>query len=159
MIPNALWWELEYRLALIYLGHSHSSSDIHSQVIQRLEAKDADKSTLEELRRAASTDKEALYAGDLHAFAAAMIRNTEAQAALHPALVSEDAKVVMALGKEHGAIGWKVNGAGGSVTILFGPHGHRRRAFAAALAELNPKFKVIPTYLSRMGLWTWEAAS
>ncbi len=33
-IPNATWWELERRLALVYLGKSHHSSDVHEMVIQ-----------------------------------------------------------------------------------------------------------------------------
>jgi D-glycero-alpha-D-manno-heptose-7-phosphate kinase len=160
-IPNTLWWELEHRLALVYLGHSHSSSEVHGQVIRRLEAEGSDKSILGELRKAAHSGKEALYAGDLGAFAYAMIRNTEAQEALHPALVSAEAKSVMELARRHGAVGWKVNGAGGaggSVTLLFGPEGQRRRAFGSELSSLNPEFRVMPIYLSRMGLRRWEAA-
>jgi len=33
-IPNTDWWELERRLALIYLGKSHQSSSIHEMVIR-----------------------------------------------------------------------------------------------------------------------------
>jgi D-glycero-alpha-D-manno-heptose-7-phosphate kinase len=87
-----------------------------------------------------------------------MIENTEAQAALHPALVSKAARSVIALAKEHGAVGWKVNGAGGeggSVTVLCGPESERKRAFIQALPTVNPMFQVIPTYLSRMGLRRW----
>ncbi len=36
-VPNTIWWELERRLALIYLGKSHSSSDVHVKVIRSLE--------------------------------------------------------------------------------------------------------------------------
>ena len=42
-----------------------------------------------------------------------MIENTEAQERLHPELVSRDAHRVIEIAKEHGALGWKVNGAGG----------------------------------------------
>ena len=34
-VPNSLWWELEHRLVLVYLGQSHSSSETHGQVIRR----------------------------------------------------------------------------------------------------------------------------
>jgi len=50
-----------------------------------------------------------------------MIANTEAQKALSPALVGADARRVIEMAATHGAIGWKVNGAGGdggSITIL-----------------------------------------
>lgn len=158
-IPNSVWWELERRMVLVFLGRSHSSSEVHGQVIARLDRKDADKSALEPLRQAAYDGKHAVYAGDFDALGKAMIANTEAQRALHPALVSKDASAVIDLAKRHGARGWKVNGAGGdggSLSILCSPEGERKRAFINALPELNPAFRAIPTYLSRMGLRRWE---
>lgn len=159
VIPNRLWWELERRLVLVFLGRAHASSEVHGRVIARLEAPGADKSALNALRQAAYAGKNALYDGDWTAFGRAMIANTEAQAELHPALVSEDAQAVIDLAKEHGAVGWKVNGAGGdggSVTILCGPDGERKRAFVQALPQLNPRYQTIPIYLSRTGLRRWE---
>jgi len=158
-IPNSLWWELERRLVLVFLGKTHSSSDIHRQVIDGLEKKDADKSVLELLRQAAHEAKRALYSGSLDRLGKSMIANTEAQAALHPALISDDAKKAIALGTKHGAIGWKVNGAGGeggSLTFLFGAESRQKRAFSKDLPTIDPKFQVIPTYLSRFGLRRWE---
>ena len=61
--------------------------------------------------------------------------------------------------REHGAVGWKVNGAGGeggSITILCGPEGEKKRALIEALPALDERFQVIPTYLSRIGLRRWE---
>jgi len=158
-IPNSLWWELERRLVLVYLGRTHSSSEVHGRVIARLEAKDADKSALAPLCRAAYDGKNAISVGDWKAFGRAMIANTEAQAALHPALVSDPARAVIELAREHGAIGWKVNGAGGeggSLTILCDAESEHKRAFIQALPSIDPQFKDIPTYLSRTGLRRWE---
>jgi D-glycero-alpha-D-manno-heptose-7-phosphate kinase len=42
-----------------------------------------------------------------------LIANTQAQAGLHPALVDPIAREVIGLSARHGAVGWKVNGAGG----------------------------------------------
>jgi D-glycero-alpha-D-manno-heptose-7-phosphate kinase len=56
-------------------------------------------------------------------------------------------------------VGWKVNGAGGeggSLTILCGPEGEKKRAFIDALHELGQGYEMIPTYLSRIGLRRWE---
>lgn len=159
-IPNAIWWELEQRIALVFLGRTHSSSEVHRQVIARLEQANADKSVLERLRHAAYAGKCAMYDGDFAQLGAAMMDNTDAQAALHPALVSSSAQQVIELAQEYDAIGWKVNGAGGeggSLTILFGPMRERKRSFEHALHELNPQYQVIPTYLSRMGLRCWES--
>jgi D-glycero-alpha-D-manno-heptose-7-phosphate kinase len=158
-VSNSIWWELERRLVLVFLGRAHSSSEVHGRVIERLEGDNADKSVLEPLRQAAYAGKDAVYAGDFRALGQAMIANTEAQSALHPALVSDEANAVIDLAKEHGAAGWKVNGAGGeggSVTILCGPEGEKKRAFLQALPSLDPSFRAIPTYLSRVGLRRWE---
>ncbi len=160
-IPNSVWWELERRLVLVDLGRTHSSSEVHGRVIRGFEAKDADKSALEPLCRAAYAGKDAMFAGDWQAFGEAMIANTEAQAALHPALVSPAARHVIEFAREHGAIGWKVNGAGGeggSLTLLFGAEGEHKRAFVRNLPTLDPSFQTIPIYLSRMGLRQWEVA-
>ena len=50
-LPDALWWELERRLVLVYLGRSHDSSAIHEQVIRELENAGPDCPPLEDLRQ------------------------------------------------------------------------------------------------------------
>ncbi len=75
------------------------------------------------LRAAADQAAAALVNGDLDAYGEAMIANTEAQSALHPALVSPMARQVIDLARQNGAAGWKVNGAGGDggTVSLLGP--------------------------------------
>ncbi|MCK5861881.1 MAG: GHMP kinase [Candidatus Hydrogenedentes bacterium] len=161
-LSNQIWWELERRLALVYLGHSHASSQVHGKVIENFERANADKSSLEPLRHAARVGKNALYLGDFDTFGKAMIDNTDAQRALHPALVSDEADAVIEVARKHGAIGWKVNGAGGeggSVTLLFGPGNERKRSFVKEVPVVNPSFQVLPIYLSRFGLRQWESTS
>ncbi len=158
-VPNSIWWELERRLVLVYLGRTHASSEVHKQVIEGLEAPGADKGVLVPLREAAREGKDAIMTGDFAGLGHAMIKNTAAQETLHPALVSESAKSVIDLAKAHGALGWKVNGAGGeggSLTILCGPESSRKRSFIQALPDIDPAFRVISTYLSRIGLRRWE---
>jgi D-glycero-alpha-D-manno-heptose-7-phosphate kinase len=36
-LPNSIWWELNRRLILIYLGQAHDSSKVHEKVIAGLE--------------------------------------------------------------------------------------------------------------------------
>ncbi|MBN2548010.1 MAG: hypothetical protein JXB15_02540 [Anaerolineales bacterium] len=158
-IPNALWWELERRLALIYLGNSHSSSQVHEMVIRGLEDAGPDCPQLEDLRQTAPRARDALYAGDFAALGQAMMDNTDAQRRLHPALVSREADRVIEIAREHGAAGWKVNGAGGeggSLTLLCGAHSEIKRAMLREIEQDNPLFKNIPIYLSRYGLRVWE---
>ncbi len=154
-VPNTLWWELEARLLLVFLGKAHSSSAVHETVIAGLEREGAGSPRLEALRRTAELSRDALYAGDFAALGRAMVQNTAAQRELHPSLVSADAETVIGLAQEHGALGWKVNGAGGeggSITLLCGPDASQRRRLARAIREASPLYRLIPIYLSRTGL-------
>jgi len=161
-VPNAIWWELERRLALIYLGKSHSSSDVHQMVIRGLENAGPDCTQLEDLRGTAARSRDAVYAGDFQAFGRAMADNTEAQRQLHPALVSAEADRIIEIARAHHALGWKVNGAGGdggSLTLLCGENSQEKRAMLRAIEQENPLFKNIPIYLSRYGLRVWTQTS
>ena len=160
-VDDSTWWDLERRLALIYLGRSHSSSQVHERVIRDLEDLGPTAKQLEPLRATAEPSRDALYAGDFAALGQAMIRNTEAQRNLHPDLVSPDAQRIIEIAQAHGALGWKVNGAGGdggSLTILCGPLSHAKRAMVREIEAESPLFQNIPIYLSRFGLRTWETA-
>jgi D-glycero-alpha-D-manno-heptose-7-phosphate kinase len=158
-IPNTLWWELEKRLVLIFLGRAHASSEVHERVIAELLGEGAASSRLETLRQAARRSRDALYNSNLDELGAAMIQNHSAQEQLHPGLVSEHARAVIDIAREFGATGWKVNGAGGdggSLTLLSSPIASRRRQMLHAIREADPHFQPIPIYLSRTGLRVWE---
>ena len=158
-VPNSIWWELERRLMLIYLGSSHSSSQVHEKVIRELENAGPDCIQISDLRATAEPSRNALYYGDFDALGHSMIQNTEAQRRLHPDLISHDAQKVIEIAKDHEAIGWKVNGAGGeggSVTILCNSLSYVKRAMIAEIEQESPLFKNIPIYLSRYGLRTWD---
>lgn len=158
-VPNSVWWELERRLVLIYLGKSHVSSKVHEMVIQGLENAGPDCLQLEALRQTAHQSRDAVYNGDFTSLGRAMIENTEAQACLHPDLINSDAKKIIEIARSCGAVGWKVNGAGGeggSITLLCNESSWARRAMVREIEQENPAFKSIPIYLSRYGLRTWE---
>ena len=113
------WEELDARLSLVFLGRAHDSSDLHRQVIDGLGRRES--AAFSRLRAAATAARDAVLAQDLDAFGRAMSDNTEAQRSLHPGLVGVDADRVIEVAVAHGALGWKVNGAGGdggSVTVL-----------------------------------------
>ncbi|HWR51434.1 MAG TPA: hypothetical protein VN428_10025 [Bryobacteraceae bacterium] len=159
-IPDATWWELESRLSLIFVGHTHSSSAVHSMVIRDLENAGPEAPRLRPLRETAERSKNALYGGDFAALGRVMQENTAAQAGLHEALVGPHHRTIIEIAKAHGALGWKVNGAGGdggSVTLLSGPDLSAKRAMLRAIAETNPRYRQIPIYLSRFGLRVWES--
>jgi len=159
-VADRIWWELERRLALIFLGKAHSSSEVHEKVIKELEDAGPDCPKLEALRETSTKSRDALYAGNLPGLGKAMIENTEAQAELHPDLVGEDAKEVIAIAKHYGALGWKVNGAGGeggSITVLCGNTSTEKRMLINDVHKANRLFQNIPIYLSRYGLRVWDS--
>lgn len=154
-VENPVWWELERRLLLVYLGKSHDSSAIHESVIRSLENAGPDSAAIVELRRTAPRSRDALYAGDFEALGRAMTESTEGQGRLHPDLVGNEAQRVIAIAREHGALGWKVNGAGGeggSITLLCDESSPRKRALVREIEQADPAFRHVPTYLSRHGL-------
>lgn len=120
-------------------GGGHDSSAVHRQVIAELEAEGPGSAQLKRLTGLAADAAEALAAGDLRAWGRALSAATEAQRALHPQLVSVDAQAIIDLASADGALGWKVNGAGGaagSVSVLCRDLGARLR-LAAEATELG----------------------
>ena len=159
-VPDPVWWELESRLSLIFVGQSHSSSDVHKMVIRELEDAGPEAAKLAPLRLTAERSKNALYASDFEALGRAMIDNTDAQASLHPSLVGPHHQRIIEVARRHHAIGWKVNGAGGdggSVTILSGQDRSSKRAMIREIEAADPCYRHIPIHLSRFGLRTWES--
>lgn len=155
--PEPTVRELDARLILLYLGRPHESSAVHAQVIRGLVGEGAASPRLERLRAVAARSRDAVVRGDLDELGRAMIANCDAQAALHPALVSGDARRVIDVARRSGAAGWKVNGAGGeggSMTLLAGPD--TRDEVVDAILGVDPTFKVIPIQVGAEGLRVWE---
>ena len=148
----APWPELSSHLLLVSLGRAHESSAVHRQVIEgsgsgRLRA-------MRTLRTAAVAGRDAVVARDVNAFGRAMVLNTGGQKQLHPRLIGDDARRVIESVRRWGAIGWKVNGAGGdggSLTVLSAtPEG--RDVLAEQIASLDPAYEVTPVRISDSGL-------
>ena len=158
-IPNNVWWELEHRLAVVYIGSPHSSSDTHKKVIADLGQDARLDPRLVRLRALAHEGKEAIDAGDFARLGACLNANTEVQRQLHPALVCRAFENIIDVATEFGALGCKVNGAGGdggSLTILTNGDAAQKRRLLHVLTEKS--FTPIPLYLSRQGLRVWEGS-
>jgi len=83
-----------------------------------------------------------------------MIDNTDAQRCLHPGLVGVDATRAIEVAVAQGALGWKVNGAGGeggSVTILSATP-EAKEALEHRVAGLDLSYRVLPGQISMDGL-------
>ncbi|TAK10969.1 MAG: GHMP kinase [Anaerolineae bacterium] len=144
---------LESQLRLAYLGAAHNSSGVHEMVIREQEDLGPDSPRLETLRRTAAQARDALLAEDLPAYGRALTANTEGQMALHPDLVNDTARRLIEIAKAHGALGWKVNGAGGeggSVALLAA--GGTQDALVTAAKQELPQVAFLPLRLSPGGV-------
>lgn len=154
-LGEALIEELNRRLCLVYLGKAHRSSFIHEEVIASLEKGGSQSEQLARLRDLAEEARTCLLHGNLQKYGEVMIRNNECQRALHPALISRDAEEVIEVAKDHGASGWKVNGAGGeggSLSILASVEEAQKRAMIKKINSLGRGIRTLPFSLSSMGL-------
>jgi D-glycero-alpha-D-manno-heptose-7-phosphate kinase len=151
--------ELARRLVVVYLGRSHDSSAVHEKVIRELEDAGPDDPRLATLREAALDSRTAVLAGDLESLGRAMNANTSAQARLHPDLVGHDAQRVIDHARAHGAVGVKVNGAGGeggSLTLLGSAKDAERQSMIDAILGVSSLFRRVPIELSPHGLVVTE---
>ena len=161
-IPESVLWELEERLILIYLGKPHDSSEVHAIVIKSLEESGAMSRKLEDLRMTARLARESALSGDFIGLGVAMIKNTEAQGRLHHELISRDARKIIDIARTYGALGWKVNGAGGeggSLTLLAPEDSAIKRKMIRSIESALPSARAIPISLNHHGVraWTIEA--
>lgn len=149
--PRHVLAALDERLLLVYLGRSHDSSALHEAVIARLADAGPDAPALEALRRTAAPARDAVLAGDFAALGRAMIECSEAQGRLHPALVGPGAQQAIEIARAHGALGWKVNGAGGdggSLTLLCRDAAHAG-ALSGELVAAAPGLRRVEVRVSR----------
>ncbi len=140
---------------LYYYGQPHQSSAIHQQVIARITQEQTRIDALEPLRIAAQTAASALRNGNLRDFASALIHNTEAQAKLHPELISQTAQHIISIAQQHDAWGWKVNGAGGdggSISLIASDDTVMRQRMMNRLAETLPHILYIESAYSSDGV-------
>jgi D-glycero-alpha-D-manno-heptose-7-phosphate kinase len=142
-LPGATRAALAERLVTVVLG-SHDSSAVHREVIDLIVAcgggeHDHARRCFARLASLAGLAAEALGAGDLDAWAAALTAATDTQADLHAGLVGVAHRRAIEVARRHGALGWKVNGAGGeggSLTAL-APDGDAAAALRGALAAAD----------------------
>jgi len=147
--------KLEQQLVLLYLGKSHSSSNIHELVIHSLEDAGPNCDQLNDLRLTARKSRDALLENDLAGFGSVMVENTNAQRRLHPGIIGVDASKVIKIAKRYNALGWKINGAGGeggSITILCNDQLEINQQMIREIEAKDERYRNIPVKLSTHGL-------
>jgi D-glycero-alpha-D-manno-heptose-7-phosphate kinase len=145
-----MWEQPSELLTLVICGSSHDSSSVHQQVI----AESGGSKVFSRLRAAAVAAHTAVVARDLTAFGLAMVANTDAQRALHRGIIGVDAQRLMDAAAAEGAIGWKVNGAGGtggSVKFL-SPSRAVKKAVEDSVNSSDRNERVIPVQIATSGL-------
>ena len=151
---EAIWWELQHRLLVVYMGKPHHSSQVHERVITHLQNAGPEEPRLTYLRGTAAPARDALLAGDFAALGQAFSDNTEGQRALHPDLINPVAQHIIELAQSQHALGWKVNGAGGqggSLTLLLDGSVQNQRRLMRTIAALDG-CQIIKPRLAREGL-------
>lgn len=149
--------ELESRLLLVYTGEAHLSGDVHKKVITDYESGvTRTVRAIDILRETPLHAKSALMRGDFVELAEIMNINNAAQKQLHPDICNETIEKLEDIARKAGAMGCKINGAGGggSITLLCSS-GNTRVVEAAVKAA---GFRILPCRLDFRGLVTWITA-
>ena len=150
--PLPTWEDLNSRLTLVFVGRAHDSSAVHRQVIEDVASRGS--GAFSRLRDAAIAARDALHARDLDAFGEAMIANTEAQGVALSRDCGGRRERVIELAAACGAVGWKVNGAGGdggSVTILSADL-ETKEKLEDRVTDLDTRYQVLPIQVGEVGL-------
>jgi D-glycero-alpha-D-manno-heptose-7-phosphate kinase len=154
-VPAPILAELERRTVVVYLGAPHDSSSLHETVIADMVDRGPLAEPLVALRATAEPSSRALAAGDFEALGRAMVANTRAQRMLHRELVGELAELVISAARRHGALGHKVNGAGGhggALTLLTDGDAESKRRLVDDVTAIGSGCAVLPFRLAHDGL-------
>jgi len=146
--------ELESRLILVFIS-SRSSSEMHKAVIENYKKGDtATLKSFEIIKSCANDMRKAIDSKDLTCMGELMNKNWSAQKSLHSLMTNPTIDKAEHISISNGAIGFKLNGAGGggSATILAGignEYSLRRQLSDAG-------FQLLPVKLDFMGVQTWR---
>lgn len=150
--------DLDRRLVTVAFA-AHDSSTVHGHVITDMvtcssEGHDRSRVALRRLSLLAGEAADALRAGDLDRWGEVLSEATEAQRRLRTELVGAAHDRAIGLAREHGAVGWKVNGAGGeggSLAVL-AADATSAADLRAALADADAGWQVLDLHVAASGV-------
>ncbi len=145
--------ELENQLILVFIS-SRSSSEMHKAVIKNY--KKGDLKTLksfEIIKNCAYDMKKAINSKDLAYMGELMNKNWSAQKSLHQLMANPFINKAELISFNSGALGFKLNGAGGggSATVL----ADIGRVYSIKKNLIKEGFKILPAKLDFNGVQTW----
>ncbi|MHA2393538.1 MAG: GHMP family kinase ATP-binding protein [Promethearchaeota archaeon] len=152
-INNTKVNELERQLILIYLG-SRKSNEMHKAVIKNFEKGDITTvNSFEIIKNCAHEMRTAIHSKDLSYMGELMNKNWEAQKKLHSLMVNPLITKAENISLNNGAIGFKLNGAGGggSATII----AEIGKDYKLKRKLIENGFQILPVKLDFMGVQTW----
>lgn len=155
-VPAPAVAEMGERLVTAVFG-AHDSSLVHAEVINAMVGcggvgHDRARQALRRLSSLAGDAAAALADGAVDRWGEVLVASTEAQRDLHAELIGPAHQAAIDHARAHGAVGWKVNGAGGSggsLTILTGSQ--PATELIEALQLLGPTW-TFPTLRPSVGL-------
>lgn len=153
-VKPELQWQLEQQMVLVYLA-SRSSSDMHQAVIKHYRGgHEPTLHAFETLRACPRSIVQACYKGDLDQFGEIMTENWEAQKQLHPAITNAKIERLETIARDHDALGFKVNGAGGGGSAVILASTGNEHAMKQAITRAG--YQILPFTLNQGGLQVWR---
>ena len=146
-------FELESHLILVYLS-SRSSSEMHKAVIENYENGKSDTIKAFETMKTCAHEMKKAINSNIKEVGEVMNKNWQAQKKLHPLMVNPVIEKAEEIAHENGALGFKINGAGGggSVTILTGTGNE----YSLKKKLIDNRFTLLPAKLNFKGVQTWD---
>ncbi len=152
--PPELICQLESRWVLVYLG-SRKSSDMHLQVIKKFQEGDPNTVRAHALMKRFSNEMvNAIQKSNIDQIADLMNKNWEAQQLLHDDITNVEIKKLEILAKECGAVGFKVNGAGGGGSAVILAGSGKEYLLKKTLIENN--YDIFPCAINTRGVQVWS---
>jgi D-glycero-alpha-D-manno-heptose-7-phosphate kinase len=146
---------LERDLKLVHSGTAHLSGSIHNDILEDYRRGDSRvKRAQHRLKDVAVCLRDALQRGDLREAGRCLDENWLAHQELHESCATPRLFEVIERGKEAGAWGAKVCGAGGGGGVVFLAPPERHQALASAMEAVGAR--MLPFKIDRDGVRTWE---
>ncbi|MCB0977546.1 MAG: hypothetical protein KDB02_08820 [Acidimicrobiales bacterium] len=157
-LSSAVVAELDSRLVTVVLDR-HDSSMVHRQVVTDMTTcssvgHDRARLALRHLSRLAGEAADSLGAGDLERWGTVLTAATDQQRSLGAGLVGVAHEHAIGIARDNGAVGWKVNGAGGeggSLTVLAADTGSAV-SLRSDLASADAAWRVVDLSVSPDGV-------